>query len=133
VAELSESVTSVSPVVHAEDIVRARHVVNTVYIDEKVKDYIVSLVYATRDPQAYDMGLEPYIQLGASPRATLSLKSAARSLAYLDGRGYVTPQDVKSIAMDVLRHRVSITYEAEAETLTSEYIVQNILDTLPVP
>jgi len=133
VAELSETVTSVSPVVHAEDIVRARHVVNTVYIDEKVKDYIVSLVYATRDPQAYDMALGPYIQIGASPRATLSLKSAARSLAYLDGRGYVTPQDVKSIAMDVLRHRVSITYEAEAEALTSEYIVQNILDTLPVP
>ena len=119
--------------VNAEDIVRARTVAHAVFMDDKVKDYIVSLVFATRDPQEYDLGLEPFIQLGASPRATLSLKSAAKSLAYLDGRGYVTPQDVKSVAMDVLRHRVGITYEAEAEAMTSEHIVQTILDTVPVP
>ena len=133
VAEIFERSTPVNPVVNAEDIVRARNVAHAVFMDDKVKDYIVSLVFATRDPQEYDLGLEPFIQLGASPRATLSLKSAAKSLAYLDGRGYVTPQDVKSVAMDVLRHRVGITYEAEAEAMTSEHIVQTILDTVPVP
>jgi len=132
-ADLSEAPAPVNTVVDADHIVHARRVVNTIFMDEKVKDYIVSLVCSTRDPQTFDLDLKPYIQIGASPRATLSLKASAKSLAYLDGRGYVTPQDVKSIAMDVLRHRVSITYEAEAEGLTGEQIVQTILDTVPVP
>jgi MoxR-like ATPase len=123
----------VNAVVRVEDIMAAREVVKGLYMDDKVKDYIVSLVYATRDPRTYDLDLHAYIQNGASPRATLSLVVASKALAFLDGRGYVTPQDVKSVAMDVLRHRVSITYEAEAEALTSEHIVQKILDTLPVP
>jgi len=123
----------VNPVVKVEDIVRARQVINTIYMDEKVKNYIVSLVYATRDPQSYGLDLQPYIHNGASPRATINLKMGSKSLAFLRGRGYVTPEDVKSIAMDVLRHRIIITYEAEAEALKSEDIVRKILDTIPVP
>jgi MoxR-like ATPase len=131
--ETIDHAVQVNQVVSEEDIVRSRQVVNTIYMDEKVKDYIVSLVYATRTPETYGLDLKPYIQNGASPRATINLKTASKALAFLQGRGYVTPEDVKSIAMDVLRHRVSITYEAEAEALTSEDMVQRILDTIPVP
>ena len=116
-----------------DDIIKSRQVVNTIYIDDKVKDYIVSLVHATREPQHYKLDLQPYIQYAASPRASISLTLAARALAFLNGRGYVTPQDIKNIAPDVLRHRVAVTYEAEAEGLTSESIIQKILDTVPVP
>jgi MoxR-like ATPase len=123
----------VNPVVRVEDIVRSRQVVNTIYMDDKVKDYIVSVVYATREPENYGLDLKPYIEYGASPRATINLKAASKALAFLQGRGYVTPEDVKSIAMDVLRHRVSVTYEAEAEALTSEDMVNKVLETIPVP
>ncbi len=123
----------VNPVVKVEDIIWARQVVNTIYMDEKVKNYIVSLVYATRDPESYNLDLRPYIQNASSPRATINLKMASKSMAFLRGRGYVTPEDVKSIAMDVLRHRIGITYEAEAEALRSEDIVRKIMDTIPVP
>jgi MoxR-like ATPase len=108
-------------------------VVNEVYIDDKVKDYIVDLVCATRDPEAYKIAVKDFIQLGASPRATIALTLAAKAYAFLQGRGYVTPQDVKSIGMDVLRHRVAITYEAEAEDKTSETVVQKIFDECPCP
>ena len=121
------------PVVEPKDILRARQVLNEIYIDDKVKDYIVDLVCATRDPGRYKIQLQGLIQLGASPRATIGLALAAKAYAFLRGRGYVTPQDVKSIGMDVLRHRVSITYEAEAEEKTTEMIVQKIFDELPVP
>lgn len=131
--DTTEPPIKVNPVVQVEDIVRARQVVNTIYMDEKVKEYIVSLVHATRDPRSHNLDLESFIQNGASPRATINLKMASKSMAFLHGRGYVTPEDVKSVAMDVLRHRVSITYEAEAEALRSEDIVQRILDTIPVP
>ncbi|EFK05527.1 ATPase, AAA family [delta proteobacterium NaphS2] len=131
--ETTEFAPKVNPVVQVEDIVRSRRVVNTIYMDDKVKDYIVSLVYASRDPESYGLDLKPYIEIGASPRATINLKTASKALAFLQGRGYVTPEDVKSIAMDVLRHRVSITYEAEAESLTSEDMVNKILETIPVP
>ena len=107
--------------------------VNTIYIDEKVRDYIVDLVLATRDPKAYGLDLAGCIQYGASPRATINLTIAAKAAAFLKGRGYVTPQDVKSLAHDVLRHRVTVTYEAEAENLTSDIVVQKIIDTMPVP
>ncbi len=133
VIDTTNSPVKVNPVVKVEDIVRARQVINTIYMDEKVKNYIVSLVYATRDPQSYGLDLQPYIHNGASPRATINLKMGSKSLAFLRGRGYVTPEDVKSIAMDVLRHRIIITYEAEAEALKSEDIVRKILDTIPVP
>ena len=124
---------SVNPVVTVEEIMRAREVVNTIYIDQKVREYIVDLVLATRDPKAYGLDIGSYIQYGASPRGTINLTIAARAAAFLQGRGYVTPQDVKSLALDVLRHRVTISYEAEAENMTSESVVQKIIDTIPVP
>jgi len=129
----TEPKNTVNPVVNADDIIKSRHVVNSIFMDDKIKEYIVSLVYATRTPANYNLDLEPYIKNGASPRATINLAKSSRALAFLNGRGYVTPQDVKSVAMDVLRHRVALTYEAEAEDLTSEHIVQKILDTVPVP
>jgi MoxR-like ATPase len=120
-------------VVTPQQILAARRIINEIYIDDKVKDYIVDLVCATRDPEAYKIQLKDFIQLGASPRATIALTLAAKAYAFLRGRGYVTPQDVKSIGMDVLRHRVTITYEAEAEDKTSETVIQKIFDELPVP
>ena len=121
------------PMVDPKQILEARQVINEIYIDDKVKDYIVDIVCATRDAAKYKIQLQGLIQLGASPRATIALTLAAKAFAFLRGRGYVTPQDVKSIGMDVLRHRVAITYEAEAEEKTSETIVQKIFDELPVP
>ncbi len=121
-------------VVTPQQIMEARKIVNEIYIDDKVKDYIVDVVCATREPETYKLqGLQGMIQLGASPRATIALTLAAKAFAFLRGRGYVTPQDVKSIGMDVLRHRVAITYEAEAEEKTTESIVQKIFNELPVP
>jgi MoxR-like ATPase len=124
---------SAQAVVTPKEIFEARKVVNDIYIDDKVKDYIVDVVCATREPETYKIQLQGMIQLGASPRATIALTLAAKAFAFLRGRGYVTPQDVKSIGMDVLRHRVAITYEAEAEEKTSETIVQKIFNELPVP
>ena len=120
-------------VVSARQIVDARHVVNSVYVDDKIRNYIVDLVLATRPPIAASLDLNGYIQNGASPRATIALTLAARATAFLQGRHFVVPQDVKNIAFDVLRHRVSVTYEAEAENITSENAIGKILDTLPVP
>src|SRR5271156_1822306 len=122
-----------SAVVTPQQILKAREVINDIYVDDKVKDYIVDLVCATRDPEHYKIAVKDFIQLGASPRATIALTLAAKAYAFLKGRGYVTPQDVKSIGMDVLRHRVAITYEAEAEEKTSETVIQKIFDELPVP
>jgi len=124
---------STHAVVEPKQIFEARKVVNDIYLDDKVKDYIVDLVCATREPATYKIDLQGMIQLGASPRATIALTLSAKAHAFLKGRGYVTPQDVKSIGMDVLRHRVAITYEAEAEEKTSETIIQTIFDQLPVP
>ena len=124
---------TVEPVIQPETILKARQVINELYIDDKVKDYIVDVVCATRDPEAYKLKLKDLIQMGASPRATIALTLAAKAHAFIRGRGYVTPQDVKSIGMDVLRHRITLTYEAEAEEKTSEDIVQRLFDELPVP
>jgi MoxR-like ATPase len=129
----SEPSLRVQPVVSVEEIARARRVVNTIYVDDKIKDYIVDLVLATRNPKAAGLDLNGYIQTGASPRASINLTLASRAAAFLDGRGYVTPQDVKKLAPDVLRHRVAVSYEAEAENITSEDVIRKILDTLPVP
>jgi MoxR-like ATPase len=123
----------VQPVVTPEQIMQARAVVDQIYIDAKVRDYIVDIVCATRDPKAYRLDFPGWVQYGASPRATISLTLAARAHAFINGRAYVTPQDVKEVAYDVLQHRVTVTYEAEAENLTSRNIIQKILDTLPVP
>ena len=120
-------------VIHPADIVAARDLVDAIYIDDKVKEYIIDLVLATRDPKAFKLDLGPYIQYGASPRATLYLTLAAKAHAFISGRGYVTPQDVKSIGADALRHRVIISYEAEAEEITADSIVQRVFDGVPVP
>lgn len=124
----------VRTVVKTEQILSARAVLNALYIDERVERYIVDLVMASRNPADYRLnGIEPLIEYGASPRATINLNLAARAHAFLQHRAYIAPEDVRSIAMDVLRHRVIVTYEAEAEEITSEDIVQRILDTVEVP
>lgn len=123
----------VNPVTTLEEISKARESVNDVYVDPKIRDYIVDLILATRDPKAYNLELGQYIQFGASPRATISLTLAAKAWALMHGRSYVVPQDVKEIGMDVLRHRVIPSYEAEAEDITSEDLVTSIFETVPVP
>ncbi len=127
------STLDIDPVMSPADIVRARGVVDEIYIDEKIKDYIVDITFATREPAAFNVPVADWIQYGASPRATLALAIGAKASAFLDGRGYVTPQDVKAIAMEVLRHRVIVTYEAEAEEKTSEDVVRTVLDHVAVP
>ncbi len=129
----TNSEVQVVPVTSPDDILNARKIINRIYMDDKIKDYIVSLVFATREPQSYQLELNDYIETGASPRATINLKAVSRCLAFLAGRGYVTPDDVKEAAMDVMRHRLRISYEAEAEGISSEDIIRKILDTVPVP
>lgn len=124
---------SVKPVITPERIMETRKIVDEIYMDDKVKDYIIDLVFATRNPEDYKLDLGRYIEYGASPRATIYLTLASKAYAFMQERGYVTPQDVKSIGMDVLRHRVIITYEAEAEDMTSETIIQRIFDEVEVP
>ena len=132
-AATTSEIAAPQPVVSLEQIRVAREVVNALYLDDKVKRYLVTLVHATRDPDSFGLNLSPYLRVGASPRASISLALAGKAHAFLEGRGYVTPHDIKSVAMDVLRHRVTISYEAEAEGLTSEHLVARILDLLPVP
>ena len=122
------------PVVTPEEILTAREAVETIYMDGKVERYIVDLVFATREPRECGLKeLEPLIAFGGSPRATICLARTARAHAFLRHRGYVTPEDVRSVAMDVLRHRVILTYEAEAEEMTTEDVVTRVLDTIEVP
>ena len=115
------------------DILTARELVDRIHVDRKIQEYVVDIVMATRKPSAYNLPLDDLIEFGASPRATINLTLAAKANAFLDGRSYVTPQDIKSMAMDVLRHRVAVTYEAEAEEKTSEMLIEQILNTVPVP
>jgi MoxR-like ATPase len=125
---------SVEQIIKPEDIVRARSVVRSIYVDEKVKEYIVNIVFASREPGKHGLAdLNDLISFGASPRATINLNLAAKAHAFLRGRGYVTPEDIKAIGMDVLRHRVILTYEAEAEEMTTDDIVKKIFDTIEVP
>ena len=123
----------VSTVVTTDEILRTRALVDQIYIDDKIKDYVVNIVFATREPQAYQLDLGPLIEYGASPRATLYLTLAAKAHAFLQGRGYVTPQDVKSIGPDVLRHRIIVSYEAEAEEVDADEVVKRIFEGVPVP
>ena len=120
-------------IIEPERILRAQKVVRDIYVDEKVRDYIVNVVFATREPKVYGLDLDSLIEYGASPRATIYLTVAAKAHAFMHGRGYVTPEDVKSIGMDVLRHRVILSYEAEAEEKTPEQIVQQVFDHIEVP
>lgn len=123
----------VAPVVTKQEILDAREVVNRIYVDEKAKNYIVDIVHATRNPDAFGLKVAHLIEYGASPRASLYLQQGARALAFLQGEGNVFPNDVKQVAMDVLRHRVRVTYEAEAENITSEDVIRRILEAVPVP
>ncbi len=120
-------------VVRAEDVVVSRALVNEIFIDDSVKDYIVSIICATRDPEPFAPRLKNLIRCGASPRGTINIALAARANAFLAGRGYVVPQDVKDLAHDILRHRILLTYEAEAEGVTSEEIIDEILGHVEVP
>jgi MoxR-like ATPase len=124
----------VRPVIRPEQVLHARHVVRGIYVDPKVKEYVLDLVFATREPAENGLqDLEGLIAYGASPRATIYLVTTAKAHAFLQGRGYVTPEDVKQVATDVLQHRVIVTYEAEAEDVSSADIVQRILDQIEVP
>ena len=123
----------ISPVVTPSQILHARSVVNDIYMDEKLEKYVVDLVFATRDPEKYKLSLKEYIEYGASPRATIYLTLAAKAYAFLQGRGYVSPQDIKKIGHDVLRHRIIVTYEAEADEVTPEVIIDKVFDTVEVP
>ncbi len=124
----------IKPIIHPEDLLEARKIVDEIYMDEKIEHYIVNIVDSTRNPDQYNLSdIKGLLQYGASPRATINLAIASKAHAFLQGRGYVTPQDVKSIGMDVLRHRILISYEAEAEEKTSEDIIQRIFDEIEVP
>jgi MoxR-like ATPase len=124
---------AVDPVLTADDVFDLRRAIDEVYFDDKIKRYIVDLVHATRRPRDYGLDLDGYIQYGASPRATIFLTRGARAQAFLEGRAYVTPQDVKNIGYDVLRHRLTVTYEAEAEDISAENLLQRIFDRVKVP
>ena len=123
-----------NPVINPEDIVRAREIVREVYMDEKIERYIVDIVYATRTPEDYGLGeLKDLISFGASPRASISLSAAAKAYAFIKRRGYVIPEDVRAVCPEVLRHRIGLTYEAEAENVTTEQIVEKVINAVIVP
>ncbi len=129
----SSAKTATQAVVDSKTVIAGRELVNYVYVDDGVKDYIVSIIHATRQPGEIEPALGPLVRAGASPRGTINLTLAAKANAFLQGRGYVVPQDVKDLAYDVLRHRLLLSYEAEAEEITSEQIIATILDRIPVP
>ncbi len=123
----------VEPVIALNEILETRKLVDQVHVDDKVRQYIVHIVFATRNPEQYKLDLKHFIQFGASPRATIFLSLAAKAWALLQGRAYVTPEDVKSIGPDVLRHRIILSYEAEAQAVTTDAIIKKILNAVPVP
>ncbi len=123
----------VSRIIQPAELLRAREVVRSIYVDDRVRDYVVNLVHATREPKAYGLDMAELIRYGASPRATIYLLVAGRAHAFLRHRGFVTPEDIKAVGPDVLRHRVILSYEAEAEEVTSEEVIRRIFDTIEVP
>jgi len=125
--------TQVRPVIAVDDILQTRKLVDQIHVDEKLRDYVVKLTFATRKPEDYKLDLKHFIQFGASPRATIYLTLAAKAWALLQGREYVIPEDVKSIGPDVLRHRIILTYEAEAQAVTTDAIVKKVLNAVPIP
>ncbi|OQY46085.1 MAG: ATPase [Anaerolineaceae bacterium 4572_78] len=128
------SIPTIKPVIESERILHARNIVRQIYVDEKIKEYVLSIIFATRYPSKYQLKkLQPLIAYGASPRASIYMIVAARAHAFLKGRGYVTPEDIKQMAPDILRHRLIVTYEAEAEEISSSDIVQKILASIKVP
>lgn len=130
----SNTIPRAQKVCRPDDILSARKLCNEIYMDEKVKDYILNLIFASRYPDKFGLKeIKRYINIGGSPRATLSLARASRANAFIRHRGYVTPEDVKSVAYDILRHRILLTYEADAENVTSEQVISRILDRIEVP
>ena len=125
--------SSAKPVISTEEIMAARAAVDSIYIDEKLKRYIVDIVHCSRNPETYDLDIKKYIDYGASPRASIYLAIAGKAYAFMQGRGHVIPQDIKTIGHDILRHRIITTYEAEAEGVVSEDLIDQIFETLPVP
>ena len=126
--------TKINPVISPEEILRARHLLTEVYLDEKIEKYILDIVFATRNPKEFGLNnLADLISYGASPRATINLAIGAKAMAFIKRRGYVIPEDVRAICLDVLRHRIAVTYEAEAEEITSENVIQDILNKVVVP
>ena len=125
--------TRVTPIISLDEIFATRKLVDQIHVDDKVRDYIVHLVFATRKPEQYQVDVKNFIQFGASPRATIYLTLASKAWALLQGRAYVTPEDVKSIGPDVLRHRIITTYEAEAQAVTTDEIIKKIFNAVPVP
>jgi MoxR-like ATPase len=133
-ANVNDQMKSPSPVVSTADILRAREVVGEIYMDEKIEKYILDIVFATRSPKQYNLAnLAQLISYGASPRASIYLALGAKAYAFIKRRGYVIPEDVRAVSLDVLRHRVAVTYEAEAEEVTSEQVVQEVLNKIEVP
>ena len=131
---VAETVGKVNPVISPKDIMNARKLIHDVYIDEKIEKYILDIVFATRNPKDYGLeNLANMISYGASPRATINLALGAKAMAFIKRRGYVIPEDVRGICLDVLRHRIAVTYEAEAEEITTEYVIQEILNKIEVP
>jgi len=125
---------SINPVAKPEQILRAQNIINDIYVDEKVEEYILNLIFATRNPEDFGLNdLPGLIDYGASPRASINIVLAARARAFIEHRGYITPEDVRFVGADVLRHRIILTYEAEAEELTSEEIIQRLFETIEVP
>jgi MoxR-like ATPase len=129
-----EEIQPIKPVISPQEIIRLRETAREIYMDEKIENYIVDLVCATREPARYQLEeLSDLIEYGASPRATIFLAMAAKAHAFLRHRGYVTPEDVSAVGMDVLRHRVIISYEAEAEEITSEMVIKKVFEGIEVP
>lgn len=129
-----EGMPKVRPVVSVQEILEARHLVREVYMDEKIEQYILDIVFATREPKNHKLNkLEPYIAFGCSPRASISLAIAAKAYAFIKRRGYVIPEDIRAVCYDVLRHRIGLTYEAEAENISTESIINEILNVVEVP
>jgi len=128
------SPVDIQPVISPQDILKARELVHQVYVDEKIEKYVLDIVFATRSPKEYGLEkLADMISYGASPRASINLALGAKVMAFIKRRGYVIPEDVRAICADVLRHRIAVTYEAEAEEITSEYVIQEILNKIEVP
>lgn len=133
-ANLAKELPRVSQILKPEDIIKAREIVNQIYLDEKIEKYILDIIFATRVPDKYGMpNLKELISFGASPRATINIAKASKAYAFLKRRGYVIPEDVRAVAMDILRHRIGISYEAEAENISQEDIVHEILNKVEVP
>jgi MoxR-like ATPase len=128
-----KEIPPVAPVIDPQELAQINDAVDSVFVDEKIKDYILDLVFASREPARFGLDLQPLIAYGASPRATLALTQTARARALLRGRSYVVPEDVKSVGHDVLRHRILVSYEAEAEQLTSDEIVTRLFENIEVP